>query len=165
MPLRNVRLFCLVGVLGFFLRSGKRLSHSKTTLEIIPALLCKLGMSYLWGCKTVKKIIPPDLLRVANVSKLNAKCEKQGESEKIYKARKTLLKNTFVIFFLKLNSNHQNLTTVKPMHWCFVVFCYVSNRPISPFAKNIPQFKTELPPPLTKMISTFFWKSSNFVPI
>lgn len=56
-------------------------------------------------CETVRKIIPPDLLRVANVPKLNAKCEKQGESEKIYKARKPLIKNSFVMFFLKFSSN------------------------------------------------------------
>lgn len=88
-----------------FLSFGKMWSHSKTSLEIIPAPSGNWMLQCEFVCETVRKRIPPDLVRTASVRKLNRKCEEQDESERIYEARTLLINSIFVMFFLKFNSN------------------------------------------------------------
>lgn len=68
------------------------------------------------------------------------------------------------MFFLKFSSNQPKISLQLNQHTGVLFWFFVLNRPVTPFAINIPQLKTELPLPSTT-ISIILWKRANLTPI
>lgn len=99
--------------------------------------------------------------------KLNTKCEKQDESERIHEARTPLINRIFVMFLLKFNSNQPK----SDHNWNNIlqggrqVFGVVLKQTSYSFCEKHTTIYNSIAPPWTKIIHIFHWKRANITPI
>lgn len=123
-------------------------------------------------CETVRKRIPPNLVRTASVQKLNSKCEKTGWKWKDIRGKNTSNKKHLCYVLSQIQLQPAKIPPQLKQHtgeWkaggCLGFWGLFLNSLVTSSAKYMPQFTTQLPLPWTKMFHVFLWKRANLTPI